>query len=321
VYRPAWSGQDASAWDQSWQWTPERFETAVKQLEQTGWYLQAQVEPYMRPGLRILEGGCGIGHIVAYFHDRGCDITGVDFASATVEAIRGYRPDLKVSLGDVAALGFPDDSFDVYYSGGVVEHFEEGPWAALAEAHRVLKPDGVLLISVPQTNLFRSSQDLWLRMKSALLSTPPRRAQRMGAHAADHYRLVSEMRQEPEPDFHLYMYRPSEFVEVLRRAGFRVERSLGTSIPYGLGDLDWVHRRLARRGSAGRAGSDAPSQSSRESRAPGSPPGEGATRSFRRVLGDLLVRERANGWLGRSIIRVAGAAFGNLRLYVARPER
>jgi SAM-dependent methyltransferase len=322
LYRPAWAGQDAAAWDESWHWTVDRFEESLKILERHEWFLQADLERYMRAGMRVLEGGCGLGHLVAYFTDLGCDITGVDFARGTVEAIRQHRPDLKVVVGDVAALDFPDDFFDVYYSGGVVEHFEDGPWSALSEARRVLKPDGVLLVTVPQTNLLRQAEDLLLRLRSAIRSVPPRRAKRLGTHTEDYYRLVAETRREPERDFHLYTFSRSEFVSILKRAGFRVERTRGCSVAFGLRDIDWIDRRRAHPDArAGAGASDSSSQS-----AAGTVTGSSAARRplrdrARSHIGELVVRERSDGWLGRSLVRLAGAAFGNLRLYVCRPVK
>ena len=50
---------------------------------------------------------------------------------------------------------FPDKSFDAVISLGVVEHFEEGPRAALLEVRRLLKNGGTLFISVPLQTVVR----------------------------------------------------------------------------------------------------------------------------------------------------------------------
>jgi SAM-dependent methyltransferase len=50
---------------------------------------------------------------------------------------------------------FPDDSFDVYLSFGVIEHFEEGPQKVLLEGKRVLKRGGKFLVSVPYFNFLK----------------------------------------------------------------------------------------------------------------------------------------------------------------------
>jgi SAM-dependent methyltransferase len=80
---------------------------------------------------------------------RNYNITGVDFAKETVEAIRRVRPDLPVRVGDVRDLDLPDSALDAYISLGVVEHFRLGPDQILREAHRVLRAGGLLLVSVP----------------------------------------------------------------------------------------------------------------------------------------------------------------------------
>ena len=110
---------------------------------------------YLQPGATMLEGGCGRGQYVAYYSAQGVNVVGLDFARDWLSKIRGEAPGLKLCAGDVGALPFTDRAFDLYYSGGVVEHFEAGADRALAEARRVLKDDGILLISVPYLNPLR----------------------------------------------------------------------------------------------------------------------------------------------------------------------
>lgn len=104
---------------------------------------------------RILESGCGIGRWVFYLRQKGFDVTGIDLARDALETAKAYDPLAPLLLRDVRHTQFPDQSFDAAISLGVVEHFEEGPQAALAELRRILKDDGILLISVPINNLVR----------------------------------------------------------------------------------------------------------------------------------------------------------------------
>jgi SAM-dependent methyltransferase len=101
---------------------------------------------------RILESGCGTGRWVFYLRQRGFNVTGIDLARAALEIAKAYDPSAPVLLDDVLHSQFPDRSFDAAISLGVVEHFEEGPQRALAELRRILKDDGILLISVPVHN-------------------------------------------------------------------------------------------------------------------------------------------------------------------------
>lgn len=98
---------------------------------------------------RILEGGCGYGHIVDAMDHWGYRAVGVDFAPETVARIKQTRPTLDVRCGDVRALDFEDESFDGYWSLGVIEHFWDGYEAILREMGRVLKPGGYAFVSFP----------------------------------------------------------------------------------------------------------------------------------------------------------------------------
>jgi len=104
---------------------------------------------------RILESGCGLGRWVFYLRQRGFDVTGIDLARRAVHMAKAYDPSAPILRADVLHTPFPDHCFAAAISLGVVEHFEEGPQAALAELRRVLKPGGNLFISVPVQTFLR----------------------------------------------------------------------------------------------------------------------------------------------------------------------
>jgi SAM-dependent methyltransferase len=104
---------------------------------------------HLPKGGRVIEAGCGRGQYVAALRALGYDAIGIDFAEPLVAGIKRAKPSLPVEVGDVRALPFPDGNFDAYISLGVVEHFWEGPELILAEARRVLKSGGLIIISVP----------------------------------------------------------------------------------------------------------------------------------------------------------------------------
>nr|MDP9198862.1 methyltransferase domain-containing protein [Pseudomonadota bacterium] len=64
-------------------------------------------------------------------------------------------PGLDIREGDVRSLPFPADSFDGYWSIGVIEHFWTGYDAILAEAHRVLRPGRLLFLTAPWFSPYR----------------------------------------------------------------------------------------------------------------------------------------------------------------------
>lgn len=106
------------------------------------------------PSPQILEIGSGTAidsYIVA--EDYRVSVTGVDLSVTSIEVARRIgryfsRP-LTLMQGDAERLPFPDATFDVVYSQGVLEHFQN-PWPMLHEQLRVLKPEGFLVINVPQ---------------------------------------------------------------------------------------------------------------------------------------------------------------------------
>lgn len=133
-------------WDE--QWNKEELLKRIKSGN-TYHFLKKITQRYLPKGSRILEGGCGTGQVVYALGTWGYKAYGVDFAPATVEMVRTLVPDLRVSLGDVRHLDFPDASFDGYWSLGVIEHFFDGYDDIVQEAHRVLKPGGILFLSFP----------------------------------------------------------------------------------------------------------------------------------------------------------------------------
>jgi SAM-dependent methyltransferase len=96
-------------------------------------------------GLKVLEVGCGLGTDGAQFAEAGADYTGVDLTEAAVELAR-KRFELfdlpgQFQTADAENLPFPDESFDLVYSHGVLHHTPE-TGKAIQEIHRVLRPGG-----------------------------------------------------------------------------------------------------------------------------------------------------------------------------------
>lgn len=102
-------------------------------------------------GKRVLEIGVGHGTDLKQFARAGADCHGIDLADTHLRlaALNFEHEGLPVSLqkADAAALPFPDASFDVVYSFGVL-HIIPDVDRALSEIRRVLKPGGVLLTAV-----------------------------------------------------------------------------------------------------------------------------------------------------------------------------
>lgn len=98
------------------------------------------------PGKRVLDLGCRTGAVTQHFL-VGNDVVGIDVDTDALE--RAQARGISTVWGDVEeALPFDDESFDVVVAGEILEH-TRFPDNVVAEIARVLKPDGVLVGSVP----------------------------------------------------------------------------------------------------------------------------------------------------------------------------
>lgn len=95
-------------------------------------------------GERVLEVGCGAGHLTRRLAERGVDVTGIDANPNASEIADTDR----VRTMRAEALDFPDDSFGAIVSVHAIEHIPDLD-AALQEMGRVLRPGGRALFIYP----------------------------------------------------------------------------------------------------------------------------------------------------------------------------
>ena len=100
-------------------------------------------------GDRVLDCGCGMGFwLFAMRRLRRLELVGVDADPGRLEWAEREHVDATLVQGDAQKLPFDDDSFDGVLMTEVLEHLPDDR-SALFEAKRVLRPGGVLAISVP----------------------------------------------------------------------------------------------------------------------------------------------------------------------------
>lgn len=171
----------------------------------------------LRDGNRVLDCGCGFGfHLILMARLRSLDLVGVDEARDRLSHARRERIPATLANADSNFLPFRDECFDRVLMSEVLEHLEDDR-RALAEAHRVLRPGGILAISVPHARypfLWDPINRLW----TALGGEPIRSGPIAGIWSN-----------------HKVLYQPTELAESVRSAGFTpeiVEEATHYSFPF-----------------------------------------------------------------------------------------
>jgi len=105
--------------------------------------------PYLRPGMRLLDGGCGPGAITLGLAEvlAPGEVVGVDLQPQVVAQARTLAAERGVTnvhfeVADLSHLPFPVASVDAVFCNAVLQYLQE-PVAAVREFRRVLRPGGV----------------------------------------------------------------------------------------------------------------------------------------------------------------------------------
>lgn len=109
--------------------------------------------PLLRPGMRVLDCGCGPGAITRGFAALVApgEVVGADREDSQIETARRLNAgagNLRFQAASVYELPFDDASFDAAFSHALFEHLRD-PLRALAELKRVLKPDAMIGLRAP----------------------------------------------------------------------------------------------------------------------------------------------------------------------------
>ncbi len=134
------------------------------QLEETYWWFVGRrrlvrdlICDYGRSDqLKILDAGCGTGGTMQAIGDMG-EVWGCDISRDALQFCR-QRGLEKLVRCRVEDLQFADDSFDIVVSCDVLEHIPDDA-TALREMHRVLRADGLGVITLPALKFLWSSHD------------------------------------------------------------------------------------------------------------------------------------------------------------------
>jgi SAM-dependent methyltransferase len=151
-------------------------------------------------GKHVLEVGAGTGRDSLELASRGAHVTTLDYSDQSLGLMRQAAGDrLDIVCGDALALPFRNETFDIVFHQGLLEHFR-APLKLLQENHRVLRTGGCVLVDVPQRYHY------YTLMKHALMA-------------------VNRWFAGWETEFS-----PAELGRLMEEAGFRLDGSYGENL-------------------------------------------------------------------------------------------
>ena len=101
------------------------------------------------------ELGCGGGLWVKWINSFGIKVSGVDNSIVGLDLAKQRNKETDLRLKDVRNTSFEDNSFDLVFGLGLIEHFEDEEISKiLLEAKRIIKQNGKIIISVPNRSKY-----------------------------------------------------------------------------------------------------------------------------------------------------------------------
>lgn len=187
----------------------------------------------LRDGDRVLDAGCGAGFELSLLSQlRRLQLVGVDTNAATLDTTRRHGIAAIIAQAALERLPFADGAFDKILLHEVLEHTADDQ-AVLRELLRVLRPGGVLAVSVPHAN-YPLAWDPFNRLWTAIGGRPIRSGPLVGIWT-----------------HHRRLYWPRDLADRVASAGFivdQVEQATHHALPFAHFLLYGVGRRLVAHG-------------------------------------------------------------------------
>lgn len=110
---------------------------------------------HLREALRVLDLGCGRGHITAELQKLfpGAEIAGLDYSVSAIAYAVEHFPGIEFAAGNAYRCPYPPECFDLVVCNNLWEHVPD-PLQLLREISRVLKPGGHVVMSTPSRYRF-----------------------------------------------------------------------------------------------------------------------------------------------------------------------
>jgi ubiquinone/menaquinone biosynthesis C-methylase UbiE len=144
---------------------PREYETLYKVEEFHWWYralhkalIKSLNDVFGDSRISVLDAGCGTGYFLKKI-EESYDTFGIDFSKLAIK-FASLRNLSRIACASVENIPFKDASFDAVTSADVLYHKNvSDDQKALREFHRILKPDGMIIMNLPAFEFLRSSHD------------------------------------------------------------------------------------------------------------------------------------------------------------------
>jgi 2-polyprenyl-3-methyl-5-hydroxy-6-metoxy-1,4-benzoquinol methylase len=159
-------------WDEGWDHKvsmrlPSKLNNAVRNFLRL-------MRPRLKPDMKVLEIGCAPGKYLALAAaELGVQVSGLDYSTVGIATCKrlfetlGLNADLRCE--NMFSTSFEDESFDIVYSKGVIEHFRN-PAEAVEVHYRLLKRGGRAVIIIPNYSGIYGKLQRWLEPENLSMS-------------------------------------------------------------------------------------------------------------------------------------------------------
>lgn len=190
---------DGVSFDKNWQetaeagylhWTRNEPENQIQLAFRRHWLTFQRLIGEHYGNKKCLEVGCGRGSLSAYFADAGWDCTLLDISDKAIglarDAFIAAGLEANFDVGDCLQLPYEDNSFDLVFSIGLLEHFENYD-TVIEEQVRILKP-GALFIGYVVPELPENLQKNYVWVNELLQALFPEEVKQTQQRKTDIYR-------------------------------------------------------------------------------------------------------------------------------------
>ena len=125
-------------------WDPKLYDSAASFVTSYGGAIVDLLDP--RPGERILDVGCGTGHLTHEIRQRAAKVVGIDSSPRMIQEARATYPEIEFVQADASAFTFKEP-FDAIFSNAAL-HWVEDAEGAVGCMSAVLRPGGRFVIEM-----------------------------------------------------------------------------------------------------------------------------------------------------------------------------